>query len=452
MKPGMEDILDNQKKAFETWKDWSDQWMKNFPGMTPPSSGADFFVPWMDVQRKWMDETMKMGNQKSSLENAPKQWKEWMEVQTQMSDKWMEFYRKQAQQMGDVPGAFNPGKTFFPEMGMKPWQNWMEESNKWIRQNILDKIPANMKPHFSNFTAIYDEMGKYWEPIQRMIQFGTYSKETTDQFFGPDAYRRVVSLFLGFKPVDNTAKLVEDVNTFFEDFIGGMQKTTPGTHEFMNSWISFFRDWGRQTGHPGLQAVAEVTHLVDKGINSFYHVAGPSEELAMAKLLKDIQFTYTAFLLKSSEMQHVLLDAGQFALPDTLKDFYDEFQKTQKMPNYTEFFNRYANNLEDYILEVLESDEYSKLQADVSKVGITVKSKMDELIELAFNDFPFLMKSFADEVAQENKSLRRKVRDLENRLYAIESTILGGSAVPKEEASKEVNSEAKTTTRKAVKK
>ena len=129
MKPGMEDILDNQKKAFETWKDWSDQWMKNFPGMTPPSSGADFFVPWMDVQRKWMDETMKMGNQKSSLENAPKQWKEWMEVQTQMSDKWMEFYRKQAQQMGDVPGAFNPGKTFFPEMGMKPWQNWMEESN-----------------------------------------------------------------------------------------------------------------------------------------------------------------------------------------------------------------------------------------------------------------------------------------------------------------------------------
>ena len=122
------------------------------------------------------------------------------------------------------------------------------------------------------------------------------------------------------------------------------------------------------------------------------------------------------------------------------------------MPNYTEFFNRYANNLEDYILEVLESDEYSKLQADVSKVGITVKSKMDELIELAFNDFPFLMKSFADEVAQENKSLRRKVRDLENRLYAIESTILGGSAVPKEEASKEVNSEAKTTTRKAVKK
>lgn len=412
----MEDILDNQKKAFETWKDWSDQWMKNFSGKTPPSSGADFFVPWMDMQRKWMDETMKMGA-KPNLESAPKMWKEWMEMQAGRS-----------------------------------WQNWMEESNKWIRQNILDKIPSNMKPHFNNFTALYDEMGKYWEPIQRMIQFGTYSKETTDQFFGPDAYRRIVSLFLGFKPMDNTAKLVEDVNTFFEDFISGMQKTTPGTHEFMNSWTRFFRDWGRQTGHPGLQAVAEVTQLVDKGINSFYHIAGPSEELAMAKLLKDIQFTYTAFLLKSSEMQHVLLDAGQFAMPDTLKEFYDEFQKSQKMPNYTEFFNRYANNLEDYLLEVLESDEYSKLQADVSKVGIAVKSKMDALIELAFNDFPFLMKSFADEVAQENKSLRRKVRDLENRLYALESSIFGGSAVPKGDATKEVKPETKTTARKAVKK
>ena len=436
-------MIENQKKAFESWKEWTDQWMKSMPGMTPPASGKDFFVPWMDMQRKWWEETMNAGKMKETTGQMPDQWKEWMDMQAQTSEKWMDFYRDQAKNFGiTAPGFSSFTKAPFTEMGAKQWQTWMEESNKWIKENMLDKIPNNMKPHYQNFTVLYDEMAKFWEPFQQLIQFGSFSKNTTDQFFSPEAYRRIVGLFLGFKPVENLAKMVEDVNSFFEDYISSLQKMTPGTQHFADNWMRFFRDWGRQTGHPGLQAVAEITNMVEKGVNTLYHVAGPGEELAMAKLLKDIQFAYTGFLLKSSELQQVLMDAGQFALPDTIKAYYDEFQKTKKLPNYNEFFNRYANHLENYLLEVLESDEYSVLQADVSKTGIAVKAKMDELVELAFHDMPFLMKSFADEVARENTSLRRKIRELETRLYAVESAFTGGSAVPKvkEEAPK-----AKTT-------
>lgn len=375
MKSGMDEMKETQQKMFDTWKEWTEQWMKVMPGNTTPSSAKDFFTPWMGTQPKWKAE----------------------------------------------------------DWGMQQWQHWMEQSNQWIRQNMLDKIPSNMKPHYQNFTVLYDEMAKYWEPMQRMIQYGTFSKGTAEQFFTPEAYRKIVGLFMGFRPVNDAHKLIDDVNTFFEDYINSLKRMTPGSHEFIDSWTRFFRDMGRTTGHPGLQAVADVTKMVEKGLNSFYHVAGPSEELAMAKVLKDIQFVYINFLGKSSEMQQVLLDAGQFALPDTIKSFSDEFQQTKKLPNYTEFFNRYANHLEDYLMDVLESKEYSLLQAEVSKMGIIVKAKMDEFVELAFNDFPFLMKSFADEVAQENQSLRRKMRDLENRLYALESSIYGGGTLPKEE-------------------
>lgn len=432
MKPGMDEMMENQKKMFGSWKEWTDQWMTSLPNMSQPSTGNDFFVPWMDMQRKWLEDSMQMG----SKDATPQQWKEWMNMQSKMSEKWMDMYQNQSKQMGGMVD---------PNFGPKQWQDWMSLSNQWIKQNILDKIPANMKPHYSNFTVLYDEMGKFWDPIQRMIQTGVFSKNTADQFISPDAYRRIVGLYMGFKPVDNTTKLVEDVNTFFEDYIKSLQKMTPGTHDFMDSWTRFFRDWGRQTGHPSLQAVGELTGMIEKGLNSFYHIAGPSEELAMAKVLKDIQFAYTAFLLKSSEMQQVLLDAGQFALPDTLKSFYEEFEKTHTMPNYNEFFQRYTNHLEDYMMEVLESKDYSLLQADVSKMGIAVKAKMDELVELSFKDYPFLMKSFADEVAKENTTLRRKVRDLEHRLYAIESSMQGGSSLSKGNAVEEVKPTAKTT-------
>ena len=73
------------------------------------------------------------------------------------------------------------------------------------------------------------------------------------------------------------------------------------------------------------------------------------------------------------------------------------------------------------MIEVLESKEYSILQSEVAKAGITVKSKTDKLVELAFADFPFLMESHADEVAVEVKALRKKIRTLEARLAKMES-------------------------------
>lgn len=341
-----------------------------------------------------------MENQRKAYES----WKEWMEIQAKILGKWFEL------------------GTFAPETSQKPWQAWMEESNKWIRQNILGKIPDNMKPHYRNFTSLYDEMARYWEPIQRMIRFGTFSRENVDQFFSAETYRDIAGLFLGFKPVENTGAYLDEVNAVFDDYIERLQKATPGSNEFANSWIRSFQDWGLRTGLPGLQAVAGISDLINRGLNSFYHLAGPTEELAMAKELKDIQFAYTSFLLKSYQMQRLLFDAGQQALPDTLKSFTLEFKKSGQMPDYPGFFGAFANNLEKSLLKVLESDEFSALQAEVAKLGVTVKSKLDKFAELAFADFPFLMKSFSDEVAEENKSLRRKIRDLENRLDALEST------------------------------
>ena len=72
------------------------------------------------------------------------------------------------------------------------------------------------------------------------------------------------------------------------------------------------------------------------------------------------------------------------------------------MPDFETFFNRLIGNLDEYLTDVLESDEYSLLQAKVSNLGITVKGKLDELIELSFDQTPFLMKSH---VAQTKSSM-----------------------------------------------
>jgi hypothetical protein len=82
-----------------------------------------------------------------------------------------------------------------------------------------------------------------------------------------------------------------------------------------------------------------------------------------------------------------------------------------------------VNVLEKHITVVLESDDYSKLQNEVAKAGLGVKSKMDEFVELSFVDLPFVMRSEANDIAQEASSMRKKVRLLERKLAKVEKLL-----------------------------
>lgn len=362
MKTGFDEMLEGQKKLMEFWQKWSSESMENWTKASGPQ------MP------KW---------------NFP-----------------------------GMNGAAPKSSFFRPDMQF--WYKWLEDSNAWIQKNLMERIPLGMQPHYESFLSSYDELHKYWEPFLQMIQHGMVGRETADQYFGPEAYKNFVSRFMGFKPVTNYSEMIEQSNNFFEGYIEFLRNFTPGTKDFSVRMSEFFRDLGRREGNPMFQSIFEVTDMVQKGMDSLYHVAGPSEEIQMARIVKDMQFAYIAFITKSADMQSELMQAGQFALPDTLKEFYNDFQKTQKLPEYAEFFNRYVNNLEGYLLEVLESDKYSKLQSEVAKMGVMVKSKMDEMFELAFQNTPFLLKSHADEVALELTALRRRLRELEGRLAELE--------------------------------
>ena len=67
-------------------------------------------------------------------------------------------------------------------------------------------------------------------------------------------------------------------------------------------------------------------------------------------------------------MQNRTYRAVQFALPDTIKVFYDDYLESKEMPEFETFFNGLVNNMEKYLTKLLESKEYSLLQAEVFQI------------------------------------------------------------------------------------
>jgi len=439
MKSQFDTLLEGQKQAMEFWSEASKKAMGQFNEAmgVGPAKKEDFLGSWFKAQKELWEEAMKMPNLNETFKQSPEKLQEWAQMQTKLAQQWMEFYQENAKKMGAKMPNMN-GYSTAPFTGEMPkeWTQWMDKTNSWIKDNILAKLPFPQGFHYQNFNSLYESMAQYWEPLQRMMQHGIADWKGIETFFKPEAYQEMVGKFMGFKPVSDLSGMLEQSNHYFEQYAEWLQEYAEKPAEWKDQWMEMMKPQGG-AGNPVFQTVLSLNNTVREGLESLYNYAGQNREMEMAKLVKDIQFAYMAFILKTVDLQSKVYQAGQFALPDTIQAFYEKYQKGQELPDYEGFFNGYINVLERYMIEVLESKDYSALQSEVASAGVTVKSKLDKLVELALADFPFLMQSHADEVAQETGALRKKIRTLESRLAELEAKLEGNVSSVKAESPQE---------------
>ena len=442
MKNQFDIFFEGQKKAMEFWNNLSSQMAESVKtnghdNKKEKEEAQDLFTEWFKKQQAFFEQAMQSGaNPQQAFEKAPEQVQQWMEMQNDFAKRWVDFYRENAEKMGlkmpEFPGSYQPS-TFFEE-GVKNWKNWMEQGNQWASQQVLDKMPFNMRPHYTNFMETFDFMRRYWEPMQRLIQNGLFTKDMVDKYFTPDAYQKVVNQMMGFRPIGNVSELIENINQWFENYFSFAQQGAGEWGTVSDAWKEKMREYMSKGNLPFFEMAADFNNRLRDQMLPFYNIMAQGRQTEMAKLMRDLQFAYIAFVLKSAELQSKVYEAGQFALPDTLRDFYKQYKDKQEMVDYQEFFQHFVNKLENSLLETLHADDYSKLQSEVAAIGTQIKSMTDKATELMGADLPFLTKTDGDDFAKEVNALRRKVRTLEQKIADMEKALLLASkpAVAKE--------------------
>jgi len=174
---------------------------------------------------------------------------------------------------------------------------------------------------------------------------------------------------------------------------------------------------------PYFEIATDLTQRMRDHLVPFENIMEQGRETEIIKLMRDLQFGYVSFLMQSAKLQSQVHDSGRFALPDTIRKYYQQYQETNELPDYQTFFSDYVNQLETSILDVLHASEYSQLQSKVSVAGAKLKSMKEKILELMFVDIPFLTRTDGDDFARETNALRKKVRTLEQRIAALEKMV-----------------------------
>jgi predicted flap endonuclease-1-like 5' DNA nuclease len=441
-------ILDSQKKAFDYWTDFSKKAATSFAanGRKAADTPATLLQEYYEFQKSFFEEMSKVGDPKEIFAKSPERFKNWVDVQTEFAERWLKLYKENAEGYGaKIPQwdmLSNPMKGFDSGFngGLNDLNGFIKKSSDWLRDNVIEKMPPQMQAYYKDFSASYSDLHKYWESFTKMMQYGITQKDIIEKYFSPDAYKTFVDKFMGFKSFGDTNELLDNANSYFEQMIANVSKFAPNATNVNEAWKKTAEQLASNNFSPLFKNAMDMSSQLQHELAPIFNIMGEGKEVKIARLLKDIQFAYVAYVVKSSDMQTKVYQAGSVALPSILKTFSEKYTKTQDLPEYKAFYSAYINELEKHILTVLESSDYSILQNEVAKAGIAVKSKHDELIELMFSDLPFMMKSQADDIALENSTLRKKLRSLEERISSLEESSTA-TPVAKEAASNDAVAE-----------
>lgn len=92
-----EAIIEGQKKAMDFWTNLSEQMTSAFtPGSSKPAHGEEILTEWYKKQQAFFSDAMKISDPQKAFENAPDQFRNWLEMQRDFSEKWMGFYKENA--------------------------------------------------------------------------------------------------------------------------------------------------------------------------------------------------------------------------------------------------------------------------------------------------------------------------------------------------------------------
>lgn len=420
MKTIFSDVLENQKKAFDMWSDLSSKVIESTTtnGTKAFATKNQTFVQdWFNKNTEIINETMKNNDPVKVMETAPQAFQKMMDSQIEFFEKWRNAYAEQIKTMStEMPGFDKKAMEKSIETATAEWNKWMDNSTKWMEENVVKHIPAPIKPAFESFQNSYATIQKMWEPITKMIKNGVNHNDFMSAFIPTDFYKNLVNQMMGYKMTMNPSDMLEQSNKMFDAWINQIQHSNPSFDKMVNWMNESNKNWDLKSINPMFGFISDMTNQFRSHIEPMFNMMDNNDQTDIIKIMKDIQFQMSSYIMKNAEMQAKMYENSRHALPEIMKTYTAKFNETKQLPDAMEFFKQYMDVLEKYMLEVLDTKEYSVLQAEASKISVQIKSKFDEIAEKALAPMPILTKSIGNEISKEIADLKRKVRMLEQSM------------------------------------
>jgi len=434
-------VNETVQKSSEWYKNWLDTQKNIFTKATentPDMTGNmqhnmnqmnDFYQNWFNNQTNWAKQLWEMNsglfqnmgnngnaanmNPMNMWQNAQNNWNTWTNNMNNTSN-WMNMMQQW-------------NSMFNMDAYKKTTDNWTSLYNQYqeilnsnwnkLQENIQNGTVQDAYRNMTNATESFAKFYELWAPMWKSVQEKTFNMDVYKQWMNPSAYKNLMDQYLGFMP--------ESSRNYMQQMSSMMQN---GAKQFSDMATQNYQQMRGMMGNmmPGMNA-SDVFGNMLNGYNQF-HSMMTEAAAPFAKMMTPNQHTKTmmewqdianrmaVYNIKNAELQYMVYTQGTKVMDKLAENVAGKVQGNEEINSIMALFEEWMNISDKTFVSLFESDEYSKLMAEVSAMQLKLKKDVENQMEKMMAGIPVATRSEMDELYKTIYELKKQVRQMEKMM------------------------------------
>jgi len=423
--------MNNAKQVWEMNTNWVKNATANATG-TAQENPANFFQNGMNQWTNWMNNATAANNWNNSMNQFFGQFQNSNPFMNANPFN-MDAYKKANE---SYSGMFNQYSEIL--------NNTFAEWQKNLKSNNIQDTYRNIVNVTEGFTKFYE----LWTPMFKSIQDKTFNLDAYKQWANPGVYKELMDKYFGFMP-ENTRQHLQSVSDLMNGNFKQMGRDGMGQyHQMRNMMANIPGMGGNEIFGNLLNSYTTMTGMMNDAVAPLTKMMTPNQYTKSLTEWSDISNRIMVYNIKNAELQYMIYNQGTSVMDKLAENIVGKIEKGEEINSIMALYQEWLNLSDKVYVSLFESEEYSKLMAEVSAMQLRLRKDIETQIEKSLVGIPVATRSEMDELYKTIYDLKKQVRELERSINFDE--VAANEAVENTETTEIFNdvAEEKATARK----
>lgn len=398
-----ETITNMQKQVVENFTEATEKFQKNLTNNNILDS--DFFKKWYDSQMSFFTQA---NNQKNE-QNPMNYFNEWLKNQMEFANNWMNNMPKDYTQVNE-----QMNKAY--ESNMNLFNNWMTTMNSTYAEMMKNFTPGDSKNTFEgvfNNAQNYMKMFEMWMPMMKSIQDKTFTTDMFKQMFNPQMFKGMMDNMFNMQP----EYMKNMMDTFGKQAVSQMDSMTAEGKKAYNSMKNMMGLTTENNAFDTLNGMYNSYYTnLNNAIAPWMKIMTPGANKNQVEAMNEMSHQFNMYNMMNVKMQYMMYVTGLKAVEEMSENIYTRMKEGKDMSTFMSVYQEWLNVADKNFVALFETDEYSKMQAELNAYGMKLKRNIDLQMEKAMAHLPLVNRTEIDGLYQTIHDLKKKITDLEKAL------------------------------------
>lgn len=436
-------VNDTVAKGSEWYKNWLDTQKNVFSTTSEKANNAtataqdnmgkmnEFYQNWFNTQMGWAKQMwemnmdyMKNATQQNTSANPMDQWTNmWNNASSNMNN-WMNGVN-QMNSWNNWMNQFQNNNPFSMDAWKKTTENWTSVFNQYynmlnngfsdLQKNMQNGTAQDAYRNMVNVTEGFTRFAEMWMPFWKSIQEKTFNSDLYKQYMNPAVYKELMDKFFGFMP-ESSRQYMQNMTDMMQKGMGQMNQAGMNNYQQMRGMMNGMIPSSADMFGGMMNNYTTWYNTVQNAVAPITKMMTPNQHTKTMLEWNDISNRLMVYNIKNAEMQYMIYNQGVKVMDSLAENIAAKIQKGEEVNNMMAMYQEWLNISDKVFVSLFESEEYSKIMAEVSSMQMKLKKDVEAQMEKFLVGVPVATRSEMDEMYKTIYDLKKQVRQLEKML------------------------------------